>query len=405
MGERLHSTIDMSLTEASRFMPHSEIDKSAKRPVIRNVQALRALAALLVVLLHMSLPQNGIDIHSSPIVGVFSVFGRGGVDLFFAISGFIMLVTSWEMFQKPGASVRFILHRIIRIYPPYWLALVPILVVFLVARDRLMTGHDSLNTDILGSFLLYPQPVQKTLLPVAWTLVFEMTFYVIFTLMLLADRKYIVRMLFIWTFVQVSLFFLFGSSTNPYLRYLGNPQPLEFVFGMAIGLCYVHGWMPHRNKVLAAGVAGVLAVWALSLANQGIITGADRVILFGVPFSLVLYGAVALELSGTFASPLWLVVLGDASYAVYLWHFAILNALRQVFLRLHPAGRASEIVIVLSSLLIVQVFGLVVYRFFERPVTVRLNAFASDQLRRWKIPPMTTARPLSVAGGAEDQPA
>lgn len=354
----------------------------AKRPVLKNVQGLRAFAVLLVVCLHLQLAHNGVDLEREPLFGIFRIFGNAGVDLFFAISGFIMLVTNWEQFGKVGASGRFFLHRVIRIYPAYWLSIVPIALVFFLARDRLMTGHVEGKTDLLASVFLYPQPVQHVLLPVSWTLVFEMTFYVIFAFMLLAHRRYLVPFLALWLCVQLTLWAAFESSPNPYLKYAATALPIEFIFGIVVGLCYVHGRMPHPRKIFAAGAAGAIFVWAAATFGSLQVTNSmGRVLTFGVPFALILYGAVAFEAEGAFIVPMWLVAIGDASYAAYLWHFPVINVLRQGVLRLHPMGRPAEILILTASLAVVFLFSMAVYRYFEKPVTTRLNALARERLR------------------------
>jgi len=109
------------------------VSVGATPKVLKNVQALRAVAALLVVLDHV----NTLLVHSDPnaktLLSSFGYFGGFGVDLFFAISGFIMVTTNWNAFERPRAGVTFLLRRIARIYPPYWIVLVPIALAYLVA--------------------------------------------------------------------------------------------------------------------------------------------------------------------------------------------------------------------------------------------------------------------------------
>ncbi len=77
--------------------------------VIRNLQVLRGLAALLVVFVHLSE-------YLLPHIGVPS-FGGAGVDIFFVISGFIMIVTTADRDVTP---VTFMADRVARIVPTYW---------------------------------------------------------------------------------------------------------------------------------------------------------------------------------------------------------------------------------------------------------------------------------------------
>ena len=374
------------------------------RSVLRNVQGLRAIAASLVVFMHMQLPRNGIDIFPQPILGIFNEFGGIGVDIFFAISGFIMIVSNWSAFQAPDSGFKFFVHRVIRIYPAYWLSIVPVLLIFLVARDRVMTGHVAGKTDLLASFLLYPQPVQHVLLPVSWTLVFEMSFYVIFALMLCFNRKYLIPFLAVWFSIQVGLFALFDSSANLYLKYLATALPIEFIFGVVIGIFYMKKSMPLATVTLLAGAAGIGAVWLATVAlhHTPFSSSMGRVLFFGIPSAFVLYGMVALETKGTWIAPLWLVGLGDASYAIYLWHFSLISVLRQVVLKLHLHGRIAEVTLILLSFAGITIFSLLVYRLFEKPVTKFLNPqFA----RLWMREPRDGVQPSigRIMKGADER--
>ncbi len=181
-------------------------------------------------------------------------------------------------------------------------------------------------------------------------------------------------------------------------------MPIEFIFGIVVGLCYVHGRMPHRGKVLAAGVLAALAVWFASvhLGQIPLPNSMGRVVAFGIPFALILYGAVAFEAEGLFVAPMWLVAIGDASYAAYLWHFSTINVLRQIVLRVGPEGRLAEIATLAASLAAVLLVSLAVYRFFEKPVTAKLNALARERLRaRGQVPMprvIAMASPNSLEG-------
>jgi peptidoglycan/LPS O-acetylase OafA/YrhL len=137
----------------------------------------------------MQLVRNGTDLHHDAILKSFAVFGNAGVDLFFVISGFIMVATTWNLLGSGRASVSFILNRIARIYPAYYLALLPVVGIFVFKRDSFMTGHSLANTDVLASIFLYPQPLHKVLLGISWTLVWEMTFYIVFALMMTQPRE------------------------------------------------------------------------------------------------------------------------------------------------------------------------------------------------------------------------
>jgi exopolysaccharide production protein ExoZ len=83
--------------------------------VVVTIQALRALAALLVLARH--------------VLPWFPEWGSAGVDIFFPISGFVMVLTTYEIRSDPKNARRFALRRLIRIVPLYWMATIALLIV------------------------------------------------------------------------------------------------------------------------------------------------------------------------------------------------------------------------------------------------------------------------------------
>ncbi len=361
-------------------------------PVLRNVQGLRAVAALLVVLLHASLPHVGIEEvlapGTPPWLGVFHYIGGFGVDLFFVISGFIMTVTNWNSFRIPNAGKRFFARRAIRIYPPYWFALLPILPVYFFARNQLMVSHVGVKIGVIESILLLPQQTHF-FLPVAWTLVWEIVFYVVFSQFLRLDRRHLAAALGVWLVVELVLNVAFGSSQNFYLHFLGQPLPIEFILGAGVGILYGRRTMPGALPIAALAIAATAAAWTaisvlhIDLGAPDALAPVLRVSLFGPPAALLVYAAVALERDGRLRVSAAISSIGDASYAMYLWHISILVALRQVIERIAPAGPLAHAAVVISTLAVVVIVGLGVYRFFEKPVTRRLNRLLDAQLPAW----------------------
>ena len=117
--------------------------------IFHNVQALRAIAALGVVIFHLSLIENKYFIqHIVPIN--LGRLGTAGVDLFFVISGFVMVVVSMGQFGKNGAAVQFLLRRMLRIFPIYWFYTIIVLAVFL-AMPQLVNASGGHKANIVAS--------------------------------------------------------------------------------------------------------------------------------------------------------------------------------------------------------------------------------------------------------------
>ena len=88
---------------------------------IYSIQALRAIAAGLVVLFHAQEVAEKFGDADSILNGFYNLkgFGASGVHIFFVISGFIMIVVSAHQFGSPGSSTQFFKRRLIRIVPVY----------------------------------------------------------------------------------------------------------------------------------------------------------------------------------------------------------------------------------------------------------------------------------------------
>jgi len=342
--------------------------------MLRNLQALRALAALLVVFDHLN-GELSYDKSSTTLFSGFRYIGNFGVDIFFAISGFIMLSTTWSHFAEPGASRVFLIRRLARIYPPYWLVLAPIVLTYLFASRSLMRSHAG-HSDIVSSMLLLPQ-ANTSLLIVSWTLVFEMYFYLVFAAIMSRPRRWFFPGLGVWLALEIAMSTFFARASNPYLGFLASPLAIEFMLGALVGYAYVSKRMPFALPALVAGSLAAFGVWVASL-TPGLaadLTKNDitRVLQFGLPAALLVYGLVGLERRSVRLAPAWSVHLGDASYALYLWHVPVTIVFGALAFRARVHGALPDVLVQLVTLGTVVGVSLVVYRFFELPVTSYLN--------------------------------
>jgi peptidoglycan/LPS O-acetylase OafA/YrhL len=335
---------------------------------LRNVQALRAIAALLVVCVHMGNSQ-GFEaryLHAgSPLLAGFTNVGYTGVDLFFIISGFIMTVTTLGRRKLP-TSADFFIRRVIRIYPPLWIITGLLFGVYL-AHPELINSHSDYPPDIVASFLALPQRGSPLLL-VAWSLAYEMYFYFVFTAALSFGRRSFVPVLALWAGATVAFNVAFGASDNPWLHTISNPICFEFLLGVVAGSIILKARVGRPMAWLCIGIAAY-AVEAV----YGFGTGWWRV-LAAAPMAAVLLGAVGIEREAKIVLPAFLDRLGDASYATYLWHVPVLAVFGLAVSRAHlPPGAISGAAVVCAGIVIVEIVALVVYRFVERPLTDALK--------------------------------
>ena len=167
-------------------MQHSS---TATRPKINALQALRAYAALSVMLGHGILEFHATKGTAMP----FNEFPLvAGVDIFFVLSGFVMFHTSTGLWGDKRAPLRFWRRRFIRLVPLYWLfTSLMVATLLLLSRHVRSTEFDLWN--VLSSYLFIPseRPGGRIapVLSLGWTLNYEIFFYCLFGLCLRFDRR------------------------------------------------------------------------------------------------------------------------------------------------------------------------------------------------------------------------
>lgn len=293
----------------------------SKPGTLYGIQYLRALAALAVVIFH-----------AAERTGHAFAIGAAGVDVFFVISGFIMWVIAE---RRPIAPGRFLLDRVRRIVPVYWLA-TGVMVAGALAGlfpNLVLTGEH-----VTASLLFLPvrSPSSGELWPVlvqGWTLNYEMFFYLAFAVCLALPSRLRLAVMAAVFGLLVTLGIIVKSDAPLFLMYT-RPIILEFIAGMLIARLWLNGHVPRRSLALALiglGLAGFATIGILRLPFDEWTCG---------PLACMLvYGMVALEKHGGIAGLPLPVMLGDASYSIYLWHtFAISVAAKAaVLLGLSPA--------------------------------------------------------------------
>jgi exopolysaccharide production protein ExoZ len=290
---------------------------------LMGVQALRGLAACGVVLCHMA-PFETKYLAGASVVPAACQYGMAGVDMYFVLSGFIITAMCAGRFRRRGEAGRFLKRRFLRIYPTYWVWAAAVLAVFLIHPGMVNSSHG--RPDILQSVLLLPQQ-NLPLLLVAWTLVYEVFFYVVFAAALHWLREsYLPGALAVWAaIVVVGQLLLTPTNAQPWLHMFVSPLLLEFIMGCAVAL-----YVDRCNKTaailsLTLGTAGFVAGTFVLLMLVGPFPyGWGRVLVYGTASALVIAGLVALERQGGRWNSRPLARLGDASYSLYLSHVPVI---------------------------------------------------------------------------------
>jgi exopolysaccharide production protein ExoZ len=337
-----------------------------------HVQVLRALAALSVAMLHAQFDAGAIAERTGRDFRPSGAFPwAAGVEVFFVISGFIMVYASRRLFGAPHGRRTFLAHRVARVVPLYWAVTTLYLVVALAApaflnRDYLAPGY------VLASYLFIPverpDGLVQPLYGLGWTLNYEMYFYVLFAAALGWRRTIAVPALTAGFLVLVALGRLMALPEP--LAFWTDPIILEFAFGMALGMLRERGVRLGGAAALALATAA-LALLVLDFGRSDAAIVLPRVLAYGVPAALLVAAAALRPLEPERTDPLTriAVALGDASYALYLLHPFVIRAAREAMLDSGLAAAIGPWGFVALALVLASAAALLAHRLFERPLT------------------------------------
>jgi exopolysaccharide production protein ExoZ len=348
--------------------------------VIKNIQALRAIAANGVLISHLFIVEQKYS-HGGEVLSAHAHLGAFGVDLFFVISGFIMATiarnASWQ---------KFLFGRATRILPAYWFYTTLILIVSFYVPAYVNSSFEH-PPSIWRSYLLIPDSVGP-LLAVGWTLMHEMYFYFCFALVISltgAFRFRITSLLLIWmvTVICLNAVVQLTGISDPVVSVITHPLTLEFIFGAAAGILIQRNCTAFAASTFVGGIILFMLVLSLSDDALGLVDGQNwqRAILVGAPCALIVYGVVGTEVRRELTAPGWLVVLGNASYSTYLSHVLVLSAIGRMFALMPSHNVYFETAFVIICIIIANIVGLFSYSLIER----RPGKRAVDAKTEWRF--------------------
>lgn len=348
---------------------------------LASLELGRCLAALYVLLAHLVPDVNA---HAAPsaarIWGWLGVTGGGAaIEYFFVLSGFVMACAHARDFGQWRAAPRFWWKRARRIYPMYWLALF-IALVPCGLHAGLTPGYTA------RLVTLAPGPINE-LLPPAWTLRFEMAFYLMFGLCLL---PYIGRPLLglwivatFWHWWPASQLqslhlpqqpaLLFHLGTGPGIHFLSF---MEFFFFAGLGA----GWLfitlpPGRWLSLALTAAGILLIIIMRdvMSFGGPHPSIPMIALVAATLAMVMLGIAGLEHHRLLRLPRAAIWAGIISYPLYILHMALLTLVWQHFA---PVQLGSAGILLLFTALLLGILTLAAAAAFllDQPLQRRLRA-------------------------------
>lgn len=348
-------------------MNASDPIKNGQTGRIENIQALRFVAAALVLLTHITFYANS---RISPDFNIWQP-GAAGVSLFFVISGIVIYLSSGSLPCDNTGATEFMRRRVLRIFPLYWLVTTAKLAIVLVVPAALVKNQASVSY-VIASYLLVPfanaEGRIEPLHGVGWSLIHEMFFYYVF-----AAAMFLRRSPFLASSIVIGglcLIGLFIDEQSPIARVCLSEQNMLFVVGMILAHLHKKGWELHQPVALATIIIGA----ALMLTESGRALWYPFLRRFDPGAVLILLGALSFRIPGgkIFNAA---VKLGDSSYSLYLFHPIIAPA---ILLGLWKLGLSPLPLAILMTFGLSIAIGHLAHQFIESP----LNRTAKSLLRK-----------------------
>ncbi len=332
---------------------------------LNSIRALRGVAVLLVLFSHLMAVER--NFFGDRLLTDVWIIGFSGVDIFFVISGFIMVYITKDIQFGLRSSLLFLFARISRIYPLYWIVTLSLTLVWLEFPQFVSSGIQ-VAPDLLRSFLLFPD-VRDPLLPVGWTLIHEMYFYLIFGFLLLFSRKFLLVTLLLFAGVAVAGYVIVGPVFTPVQRIVFSPLTFEFLAGALVAMSVLRWEFSRWWLWMAAGIilfaAGLF--YAGFLAADNFWTEWKRALVFAPPSALLVLGCVAMEKSGKSFSRL-LTWTGDQSYSLYLTHLLTLSLFGRIWGWFAIPGLVDNVIVLPVLVVLSLIVGQLTYIMLERPL-------------------------------------
>lgn len=317
----------------------------------RSLEALRGVAALLVMALHAL--HAAPSVYGSPalldrwVLGTF-VWGWVGVPVFFVLSGFVLTLPFLASGDQPPRLGHYYARRAARIFPAYWLQVCVVLLgIVLTGGFPGASGTPDPTRWPIQMVMAFQLGANSApWLGVWWTLPVEFAFYLLLPA-LLAPRRGRDR----WLLIAALLFAAIllrgvagaGLFTAEVTRALANHLPTRIDLFLA-GVLAAHLWQyrndlfrGHRGTAWLLGGSVLIATCIVAVAVPPLPMPdmlprrhwlAVWPTLFALGAAAILLGLVAAERAGRrWPAPRLLVGLGALSYGVYLWHLPVLQAL------------------------------------------------------------------------------
>jgi exopolysaccharide production protein ExoZ len=253
--------------------------------------------------------------------------------------------------------LKFIKKRLTRIVPLYWFYTSLFLFLFLLILFPNLFGNYKMGSTewTISSYLFFPaynyRDMLEPILSIGWTLHYEIFFYFVFGIFLLFDKKYLLILPLIF------VLFLQFNYQNYILNYYFNSIIIEFLFGLLIAVLYEKYNIKNKTFLFTSLLLGIL----LLLSNIFIYYNLNRFIVYGLPWSIVFISIIYLEKNYVSFKSKLIVLIGDASYSIYLSHIFTIGLVSKLI--------SNSLLFIFCSLILSTVVGILSYLLLEKQFT------------------------------------
>ncbi|HBB6421560.1 TPA: acyltransferase, partial [Escherichia coli] len=354
-----------------------------------NIQALRFIAAAMVVLAHAELGQYGIG-----NIEILASLGGFGVIIFFIISGFIIPYVAYGGSQSEGefkiSAGNFFMRRVIRIIPVYALITALCVLSAFIVKHYISSPTPPIaywwpETKI--SLQWYLESITFThwhrdaILSIGWTLQLEFLFYTSFAFFIaikLSRLEYI-EILFLTISIVANILTYQNNSIIfeilPFMKTLARPEMVVFAMGMFMYRLYLLGAMLKKTIALTILTLFIPTFLLCEYFNITTNMGGEwhRPLIWGF---FAFYGVwAALSLEGKIKPAKLIIFLGDASYSIYLTHGLITAWVSYMFVSFGLIDYSNVFLYIGIYFIISCALGSVIHMYIEKPIAEFLKRF------------------------------
>lgn len=332
------------------------------------LQILRGLAALMVVCHHTITSIEFYHQIENPFFNFIRSVGKYGVDFFFVLSGFIISYTAYNKYSLPNAFSDYIKNRLIRIYVPY----LPIGIAMLLVYSFLPNlSNSARDISVLTTLTLLPHG--HPALSVAWTLTFELCFYLLFSISFFSRRSwnyFVILWICLIIVANYAPIEWFKETSNPFLILFFSPYNIEFILGYFLSLLILKNKKYNLNNVaiilVLASVGLVYCIW-----KKFTLFYFSTHFLFSITVFLILYLFIVYY-TKKINKRNFMMLIGNATYSIYLLH----NPLQAILIRIYPKINSSinMLIALLIVLIISSLIGYLYYLVFEKRAIQKVKA-------------------------------